>query len=67
MLVQQASADMWIPNLINWFVFYIIAYILAFFGFFFVLIGQPTWFYDQAVALNLLPEEFTDYDKVFDS
>jgi hypothetical protein len=37
------------------------------FGFLFVLLGDPTWFYVTMTGLNLLPSQFTDYDKVFDS
>ena len=37
-----------------------------FFGFLFVLIGQPTWFYDTMTGLNLFPEEYTAYSRTFD-
>ena len=54
MLVQQ-SEDNWFGNLINWFIFEAIGYIAAFIGFLFVLIGQPTWFYDLMVGLEMYP------------
>ena len=57
----------WIGNLINWFVFYIIGGFLVPFGFLFVLIGQPTWYYDNVVALNLMPPAVTSYKLTFDS
>lgn len=57
----------WIGNLINWFIFYFIGGIASFFGFLFVLIGQPTWFYDTMTGLELLPPAVSAIKMTFDS
>ena len=57
----------WIGNLINWFIFYVFAGIFAYIGFLFVLIGQPTWWYDTVTGMDLLPPAVTAYKLTFDS
>ena len=63
----MAEGSDWIGNLINWLLFYIIGGVLVPFGFLFVLLGEPTWYYDTVTGLNLLPPAFTSYQLTFDS
>ena len=59
-LVQAEDAD-WFGNLINWFIFNIIAYICYPFGLLFVLFGDPAWWYELMVGFELTPPAATDY------
>ena len=63
MLVQAESAN-WLGNLFNWFFFTIFAGIATYFGWIFVFLGAPTWFYDFVTGLNLLPPAATSYSKM---
>ena len=58
MLVQAEEAN-WLGNLINWFIFQIVGAIAYPIGLLLVLLGQPTWFYDTMIGLNLLPGAVT--------
>ena len=66
MLVQAEEAN-WLGNLINWLIFQFVGYIVAFFGWLFVLIGEPTFFYKTMIDLNLLPPGVSAYSSTFDS
>ena len=45
----------WLGNLINAFIFNIIAYISAFFGFFMVILGDPEFFWTTVTSFGLQP------------
>ena len=64
MLVQAEDAN-WLGNLFNWFFFSIFAYIAAMFGWIFVILGAPSWFYDFTTGLNMIPPAATAYTTTF--
>ena len=67
MKVQEEDAP-WLGNLINWWIFQIFGYIGGYyFGWIFVILGAPTWFYDFMTGLNLLPAGVTAWDTVMNA
>ena len=63
MLVQAEDAN-WFGNLWNYFFFAIFAGIAMYFGWIFVILGAPTWYYDFVTGLNLLPPAATGYTQM---
>ena len=52
---QSEPSGNLVPNLINWFIFNIVAGICFQFNALFTLIGTPGWGYDILMGLELLP------------
>ena len=64
--VKAENAD-WLGNLIISWILMIIGGLLYPFGWLFVLVGQPTWWFDTVYGLELLPPGVTFADNTFDS
>ncbi len=56
----------WFSNLFNAILMYILGGFFAFIGWFMVLLGEPTFFYDTMIGLNLMPPLAKSYTTVID-
>ena len=64
-IVSKERSD-WFTNLFNWLIYQIIGGLLLYIAWFWVLIGEPNFFYDFMQSLDLLPTGVVSTTIVFD-
>merc|ERR1711924_79628 len=64
---DSGSGHEYWPNLLNWFLFYLIGGVLQPIGVLLAMFGMHTWFYDLMTGLDMYPPQAKSLGEVFNA